>query len=656
MPDASSIMGTSSTNSSSTSSSNSISINTINALIGASGSSNSGRVSGLVSGIDVDSIVAQLMSAQSQPLLQLQQQLQIDEWKRDDYRSMNTLLTTLQTNVQTMKLQGSYLAKTATSSNSALVTATAGATAGNATYTLSNIKMATSAYNNSTSTITSSPSVDPSQSMWDLVHAGAFTKGVTWNKNAAASETKTVSSDGTTFSLNHAAVDIGSLATGSTITVKDSSGSEQPFTVVQNASDFKADGSAGAQVLLDRETGTMTFNQTLSAGSTIQVPAYNYDSINFSITTTASDGTTQNKKDFSFDPSASLNDIMTSISQSTVGVSAFYDPTNQMVSLTRTDTGNLNASGPEMQLSGSFLTQTLQLDQTEEDGGTDASYNVNGLTKDSTSHSNTFALAGVTFTLQGNSASPTDSTTVRVNTDTDTVSKSISSFIDLYNTTISAVNGEIDETRNRDYAPLTSVQQAQMSASDIAAWNAKAQSGMLAHDNILSSALSQMRTDLYSPVSGTDSSTIRQLAAIGITTSTNYQDQGKLVISDPDKLNTAISTNPQAVMELFTNTGTTTNSDGTKSTDYASEGIMQRLNTTITNTMNQVETLAGNTNSTTAQYSMGSDIDDLNDQITAYKTRLQDMETRYYNQFDAMESAIEQANSQAGFLSQLSGS
>ncbi|MFX3617925.1 MAG: flagellar filament capping protein FliD [Sporolactobacillus sp.] len=655
MPDASSIMGTSSTNSSSTSSSNSISINTINTLIGASGSSNSGRVSGLVSGIDVDSIVAQLMSAQSQPLLQLQQQLQIDEWKRDDYRSMNTLLTTLQTNVQSMKLQGSYLAKTATSSNSALVTATAGATAGNATYTLSNIKMATSAYNNSTSTITSSSSVDPSQSMWDLVHAGAFTKGVTWNKNGAPSETKTVSSDGTTFSLNHAAVDIGSLGTGSDITVSNG-GSSANYKVVQNASDFKTDGSAGAQVLLDRETGTMTFNQTLSAGSTIQVPAYNYDSINFSITTTASDGTTQNKKDFSFDPSVSLNDIMTSISQSTVGVSAFYDPTNQMVSLTRTDTGNLNASGPEMQLSGSFLTQTLQLDQTKEDGGTDASYSVNGLPAASTSHSNTFALAGVTFTLQGNSASSTDSATVRVNTDTDTVSKSISSFIDLYNTTISAVNGEIDETRNRDYAPLTSVQQAQMSASDITAWNAKAQSGMLAHDNILSSALSQMRTDLYSPVSGTDSSTVRQLAAIGITTSTNYQDQGKLVISDPDKLNTAISTNPQAVMELFTNTGSTTNSDGTKSTDYASEGIMQRLNTTITNTMNQVETLAGNTNSTTAQYSMGSDIDDLNDQITAYKTRLQDMETRYYNQFDAMESAIEQANSQAGYLSQLSGS
>lgn len=650
--DASSINTTSGSTSSSNSS-NTISINTINNLIGATSSSNTSRVSGLASGIDVDSIVAQLMASQSQPLLQLQQQLQLDEWKRDDYRSMNTLLTTLQTNVQTMKLQGSYLAKTATSSNSSLVTATAGVTAGNATYTLSNIKMATSAYNNSTSEITKSSSFDPGQSMWDLVHAGAFSNGMTWNKNIVAGETQTVSTDGKTFSLNHASVDIGSLTSGSQITVQNASGGEQQFTVVQNADDFKTDGSAGPQVLLDRETGKLTFNQILSAGSTIQVPDYNYDSINFSITTTASDGVTQNKKDFTFDPSVSLNDILSSISQSTVGVSAFYDPSNKMVSMTRTDTGKLNSSGPQMQFSGSFLAQTLQMNESEEKGGTDASYSVNGLPASSTSHSNTFTLGGVTFALQGNSADASDSAIVRVNTDTDTVYNSINNFITLYNTTIDQINEKVGETRNRDYPPLTSVQQSQMSQSDITAWNGKAQSGMLANDNILTGALSQMRMDLYTSVNGTDSTTMNQLAAIGITTSPDYMKHGELVISDPDKLRQAISSNPQAVMELFSNTGTVKNSDGTTRTDYDSQGLMQRLNATIKNTVNQIESLAGNTSSTNAQYSMGTDIDDLNDQITAYKTKLQNMETRYYNQFNAMETAIEQANSQAGYLSQM---
>lgn len=186
-----------------------------------------------------------------------------------------------------------------------------------------------------------------------------------------------------------------------------------------------------------------------------------------------------------------------------------------------------------------------------------------------------------------------------------------------------------------------------MKDSDITAWTTKAQSGMLSNDSILSNALSQMRVDLYSPVSGTSSSTMNQLASIGITTSTDYLDHGKLIISDPDKLKEALSTNPQAVMEMFTSTSTSTN--------YSSQGIMQRLNTTLKNTMNLIEDKAGNTSMTTKQYLMGTSIDDMNNQISAFKLRLQDIQTRYYNQFDAMEAAIQQANSQASYLSQLTG-
>lgn len=669
MTDGSSIMGTSSSNSTS-SSSNTISINTINTLIGATSSSNASRVSGLASGIDVDSIVAQLMASQVQPMLQLQQNLQLEEWKRDDYRSMNTLLQTLQTNVQSMKLQGAYLAKTATSSNSSLVTATAGATAGNATYTLSNITMATSAYNNSTSAITNSTSFDPTQDMWDLVHNGAFSNGITWNKNAVTGEKHPVSTGGPTFSLNHAYVDISSFNdsgnnANNMITVHNPDGTDTQYEVVTDANSAVSSSYSGHKVTLNRETGKLTFDQPLTVGSTISIPDYNYDNIHFSITTTESDGKTSNTQPFDFPPSASLNDILTSISQSTVGVSAFYDSTNKMVSLTRTDTGDLNkglptSGGAEMKFSGSFMTQTLKMDETKEEGGKDASYSVNGLPQLSTSHSNTFTLGGVTFTLQGNS--PTTSSTdpssiasIRVNTDTDTVYNSINSFITLYNTTISQINDKIDQQHNRAYMPLTSIQQSQMSESDITAWNTKAQSGMLSNDTILSGALSQMRNDLYSSVNISDSSTLNQLASIGITTSSNYLLHGQLVISNSDKLKQAITNNPQAVMELFTNSGATTASDGKTITDYSSEGLMQRLNTTISNAMNQIEDLAGNQYSKDGSYSMSTDIDNYNNQISAYKTRLQDMETRYYSQFNAMEAAIEQSNSQASYLSQLTG-
>lgn len=623
------------------SSSSSVSIDSINSLIGAT---NTNRVSGLASGIDVDSIVAKLMTAESQPLVQMQQNLQLIEWQRDDYRSMNTLLSNLQTTTQTMKLQGTFLAKTTTSSNPSLVTATAGPISGNATYTLSNITMATSAYNNSKTAITNQTNFDPDQSMWDLVRNGAFSNGITWNLNEVKNETQTVVANGQTFSLKHAFVNINSFPSGSQINVQNADGTSTNYQVVQDSSIYKADGSSGPQVLLDRKTGQLTFNQTLTTGSKLNIPDYNYNSIDFSMNTTGTDGTV-NTKSFSFAPSTSLNSILSAISQSSAGVTAFYDSTNKVVSMTRTDTGKLNSSGPQMQFNGSFLTQTLQMDATKEKGGTDASYNINGLPAASKSHSNTFTLGGVTFTLQGNTASSSDSVTIRVNNDTDTVFKSISDFVDKYNDTIKQINDKLSETRNRDYPPLTDSQKSTMKDSDITAWTTKAQSGMLSNDDILRNALSEMRTDLYSPVSGTSSSKMNQLASIGITTSSNYMDHGKLIISDPDKLKQAISTNPQAVMEMFTNTGTSS----------SSQGIIQRLNTTLKNTIDQIENKAGNTNMTLSQYSMGESIDTMNDRISAFKLRLQDIQTRYYNQFDAMEAAIQQSNSQASYLSQLTG-
>jgi flagellar hook-associated protein 2 len=533
------------------SSSSSISIDSINSMIGAT---NTSRVSGLASGIDVDSIVAKLMTAESQPLVQMQQKLQQTEWQRDDYRSMNTLLSNMQATIQKMKLQGPYLAKTATSSDSSKVTATGGANSGNVAYTLSNVTMATAAHNQSDSSI-------------------------------VTDKTKFDSS----AYLSTQSEFIGELNNPITFTIK-------------------------------------TYN----------------------------DGTAKSKE-FSFDPSTtSLDTIMANITSSDVGVNAFYDSATGQVSMTRTATGdnhtgtrtkdgsgNVTAyTGAEIEFSGDFLTSTLKMDSKQEQEGADATFTLNGLT--TSRHSNTFTVSGVTFNLQ---SSFSVSASINISTDTDAVFKSISDFVSQYNDMIKQINDKISETRNRDYTPLTDVQKSSMSDSDITNWTDKAKSGMLANDSILSGALSQMRMDLYSSVNGTSNTKMNQLSEIGITTSSYYLDHGELVI-DEDKLKEAISSDPQAVMEMFSNTGTSS----------SSQGIMQRLNTTVKNTMDQIEDKAGNTSMVYTQYSMGKSIDDMNDRIDAFKTRLQDIQTRYYTQFDAMEAAIEQSNSQASYLSQFTSS
>ncbi|MDF2535329.1 MAG: hypothetical protein K0R18_1488 [Bacillales bacterium] len=615
------------------SSSSSVSMDSINSLIGAT---NTSRVSGLASGIDVDNIVAKLMTAASQPLVQMQQNLQLTEWQRDDYRSMNTLLNALQTNTSTMKLQGTYLKKTVTSSDSSVVTAIAGATAGNASYRLSNINVATSSYVNSDSTIGNS-SFDPSKSLWTMksnfLDKNGNSISLPWKQNTVSQEKIIASTEGQSFQLQHTGIDSSSVTPSISL-----DGGATNLTPVYEASQLTDD----SKVFINQETGQMTFYQPLAKGTTI-TSSYQYDSLDFTIKTVGQDGNV-NKKDFTFSSTDSLNSILSTLSQSSVGINAFYDSTNKMVSMTRTDTGNMTyeATGNAFDFSGvssSFLTDMLQLDTQKI--GSDASYQLNDLPS-STSHSNTIVFGGVTATIQGKG---TGTVTLNVNNDTDTAFQSITDFVDKYNDTIKQINDKLSEQKNRSYAPLTDAQKSSMSDSDITNWTEKAKSGMISNDSLLSSALSQLRMNLYSPVGGASNSKMDQLAEIGITTSTDYLDKGKLVI-DEDKLKQALSTNPQAVMELFTKTGDTT----------SEQGIMQRLNTTLKNTMDKIEEKAGNTSMSYTQYSLGKSIDDMNDRIDAFKLRLQDIQTRYYTQFDAMEAAIEQANSQASYLSQFTSS
>lgn len=55
------------------------------------------RISGLASGMDIDELVKSMMQAERVPLDKLTQKKQSSEWQRDDYRSMNTSLSELDT-------------------------------------------------------------------------------------------------------------------------------------------------------------------------------------------------------------------------------------------------------------------------------------------------------------------------------------------------------------------------------------------------------------------------------------------------------------------------------------------------------------------------------------------------------------------------------
>ncbi|MEB2267538.1 flagellar hook-associated protein 2 [Priestia megaterium] len=594
------------------------------------------RVSGLASGMDIDQIVSDLMKAERMPIDKMKKQKQTLEWQRDDYRSMNLLLSEFNNLAFNMTLQSSYSSKTLSSSDETKVKAAATSSAANASYTLSNVTMATAAQSISTSI---DSSMDPTKSLWS--QRGSMDSSV-WTEKTVEQAAITLSADTSTVKLAKVAISAVNQNTGTLNSISvttDGTSKEYKVTIGTKAETLSSD-----EVFINEDTGEMTFGTTLTSGSTIEAFSYQQNVLKFSITTYDSNGkatgdNTDGSTPFEFDGSTSLNTLLTQISNSKVGISAFFDEGTNKVVMTRKDTGNLSsadsADGSNMVFSGGFLTGFLQL--AGDAKGTDAKFTLNGL--ETTRKSNTFTTGGVTYTLQNNF---TGDVRVNVSNDTQKVFDTIKDFVTKYNELIEKINGKITEERDRNYQPLTDEEREKLTDKQAEQWDDKAKSGLLKGDSILSSGLNQMRSNWYASVSGV-SGGFSQLTDIGISTSANYSDRGKLVIEgDGTKLKEAIEKDPQSVMDLFMKSGSTT----------SEKGIVRRLRDTITQTVSKVEQRAGRSTWTSEQFLLGRNLKSVNSQITSFESRLTQVEDRYYRQFTAMEKAIQNANAQSAQLSQ----
>jgi flagellar hook-associated protein 2 len=323
-----------------------------------------------------------------------------------------------------------------------------------------------------------------------------------------------------------------------------------------------------------------------------------------------------------------------------LGISAFYDEQKGRVSIMKKDTGEKASIVLEDQGTADFFAQKLgftgaakKTELTGKTDGKDAVFTINGL--QTSRSSNTFTINGVTYTLKS-----AGTATITTSNDTDAMFNAIKAFVDKYNETISKINAELKEERYRDYPPLTDEQKQAMTDKQIDLWEEKAKSGLLRGDSILSSGLSKMRMDLYTKVEGSNiTSGFSQLAEIGITTSSNYLDGGKLII-DETKLREKIQENPDAIYRLFNN----------DNTNYSEKGIARRLRDTIKDTIGKIEQKAGKTIWTNQQFAIGRDLIQIDSQIDRFEDRLKEIEDRYWRQFTAMEKAIQRANEQSMYL------
>lgn len=269
--------------------------------------------------------------------------------------------------------------------------------------------------------------------------------------------------------------------------------------------------------------------------------------------------------------------------------------------------------------------------------------------------SNQFTYEGVTFTLKQDIPN-NSSISVKVSSDTQGIFDTIKTFVDKYNDLIEDLNGRLTEKRYRDYPPLLDDQKKDMKDNDIKLWEEKSKSGLLTSDSTIRTFLNEMRNSLSSMVE--NSGSFHSLKDIGINFSTNYRDQGKLVL-DEDKLKGLLQTNLEDVKQLFTKKGSGANSSSTTATDrnmHNNSGFGWRVYDCLNVTIKQLGALAGSPGSTVDTNSfMAKQIQALNGNITREQEKVNTYEQRLWKQFGAMEKALSQLNSQSAWLSQQLG-
>lgn len=302
-------------------------------------------------------------------------------------------------------------------------------------------------------------------------------------------------------------------------------------------------------------------------------------------------------------------------------------------------TGNLDFTGSDP-VAIEFLTNKLKINSSIARKGNDAEITLDGIAMKQ--NSNVFTVSGVTYTLNGLTDTGKAASVV-ITSDIDKTVENVKKFVESYNTMLKKINDELNEAKYKDYLPLTDEAKKSLSADQVKVYEEKAKSGILRRDPILSDLVTKMRNNFNDAVIGIAGSKTTA-TALGIDTGLGtYKEGGKLYL-DETKLKNALNEDPDVVYKVF---GT----DGALLTGNQ-KGVAGRLYDSLKGSMDRISREGGVTAS--ADYdtksNLGKEIKGYKTRMTEMTRRLNDMESRYYKQFDAMENALAKMQKQSSWF------
>ena len=475
------------------------------------------RVSGLISGLDTDSIVQELVSAYSTKKEKYEKAQTKQEWKMDAWKTMNSKIYGFYTSsLSNMRMSTAYSLKTSSVSNSNIATVKASSSAVNGTQKVKVNKLASSAY------------------MTGGVVKLSDDKNDTGNKKVTGST---------------ALSDMG-IETGSKIAVNDTEIEiTDGMTVNQLISKFK---DAGINASFD-ETNQRFFVNAKTSGAEGE----------FTLMANNEEG---------FDALQKLGLFAAYTTEKDT------DGKQTVETAEMTKYRKLLASGTDEQKKlAKKIIEEVENGKVSSDAarisGQDAEIVLNGATF--TSSTGTFSINGLSITAMQVTAAG-EEVSITTSNDTQGMYNKIKEFLGKYNELIKDMDTAYNAAAAKDYEPLTDDEKKDMSDNEIEKWETKIKDSLLRRDSTLgntSSALKSLMNTSFE-INGKTYS----LSSFGINTASYFSadtnEKGCLHIDgdaddattsgNEDKLMAAINEDPEVVAEFFQKLSSSVYNDLTK--------------------------------------------------------------------------------------------
>lgn len=557
-------------------------------------------VGGLVSGLDTNKIISQLIQIERQPIRRIQSQVQDLKTQQTSLRDLRTELLSLRNLLKDFQLGTKFGQFATPSSNESVLTAAASSsnpTQGSFLVDVLQLASATTA----TSSSRIGGAIDP--------NAALISSGLTTEVQAGTYTINGVqlTVDPTTDSLNDVIAAINGSGAGvtasydaatDTVSIENATAGDTSFINfgatgdtsnllaalgLQNA--VQSTGVNGSTVVAsNRPLGTVDASATLNAvnfgGGAVSGGSFRINGVSIAV-----DPTTD-----------SLNDVLNRINASDAGVTATFDSSTDTI---RVVSDTLGSRTIRFESGTSNFLDVANLTSATQTAGQDAQYTVDGgAVQTSNTNDVTGAIGGVTLSLRS-----TGTSTVTVSSDTEAIQGTVQEFVDTFNKAVQAL--------------------AERTAKD----------GDLENDNSIRQIESFLRSTVFTRVSG-GSGGLESLLDIGVSTGDAFDPSATFQLQlDPEKLAAAIQDDRQGVQDLFTN------DSGTGVVDALFDFIDSA--TSSTGFLNERARAGG---------IIDTQIDTLNDRVDSLERLVSLREERLRRQFQQLETLTNSFQTQGASL------